>query len=67
MKYFALLRWGTWGLKRELKLVAVMTLSASFAFVMFHSFRRGKAPARTSDEFLYELAEIKNTSIECCV
>jgi hypothetical protein len=55
---------GLGGLKRDLTFVTVMTLRASFASVMFHSFRKGKFPGRTSDDFLCELAEIMNTSTE---
>jgi hypothetical protein len=55
---------GLGGLSGDLSRVTVMTLRASFASIMFRSFRRGKFPGRSSEEFLSELAEVMNTSTE---
>jgi hypothetical protein len=41
-----------------------MTVRASFATVMFRSYRRGKFGDQTSEQFLSYLAEVMNTSVE---
>jgi hypothetical protein len=52
------------GLRGDLSLVTIMTLRASFASVMFRAFRHGKFSPKTTEEFLDELAEVMNTSLE---
>jgi hypothetical protein len=47
-----------------LSLVTVMTVRASFASMMFRSFRKGAYPGQIFDEFLCELAEVMNISTE---
>jgi hypothetical protein len=51
-------------LSHDLSGVTVMTVRASFATVMFRSFRRGKFPDQTCEQFLGSLAEVMNTSTE---
>jgi hypothetical protein len=51
-------------LRDDLSRVTVMTVRASFATVMFRSFRRGKFPDQTSEQFLDSLAGVMNTSME---
>jgi hypothetical protein len=55
---------GLGGLAGDLSRVTVMTVRASYASVMFQSYRRGKFPGLTAEQFLGELAETMNTSIE---
>jgi hypothetical protein len=52
------------GLRGDLSLVTVMTVRASFASVMFRAFRQGKFAPKTTEEFLDDLAEVMNTSLE---
>jgi hypothetical protein len=55
---------GIGGLRGDLSRVTVMTLRASYASVMFTSFRRGKFPGVTAEQFLADLSETMNTSTE---
>jgi hypothetical protein len=55
---------GLGGLSGDLSRVTVMTVRASFASMMFRSFRKGAFPGQSFDEFLCELAEVMNTSTE---
>ena len=51
-------------LSRDLSRVTVMTLRASYASMMFRSFKKGAFPGQTFEEFLCDLAEVMNTSTE---
>jgi hypothetical protein len=51
-------------LRGDLSHVTVMTVRASFASVMFRAFWRGKFAPKTTEEFLDDLAEVMNTSLE---
>jgi hypothetical protein len=55
---------GLGGLSKDLSRVTVMTVRASYASVMFRSFKKGAFPGQSFDEFLCELAEVMNTSTE---
>jgi hypothetical protein len=55
---------GMGGLSGDLSRVTVMTVRASFASMMFRSFRQGSFPGQSCEEFLGELAETMNTSTE---
>jgi hypothetical protein len=55
---------GLQGLSGDLSRVTVMTVRASFASMMFRSFRKGEFTGRSFEEFLSELAETMNTSVE---
>jgi hypothetical protein len=55
---------GLGGLSGDLSRATVMTVRASFASMMFRSFRKGAFPGQSFDEFLCELAEVMNTSTE---
>jgi hypothetical protein len=55
---------GLQGLSGDLSRVTVMTVRASFASMMFRSFRNGEFSGRCFEEFLSELAETMNTSVE---
>lgn len=51
-------------LSRDLSRVTVMTLRASYASMMFRSFKKGAFPGQSFEEFLCDLAEVMNTSTE---
>jgi hypothetical protein len=62
--YLRLYIGNTRGLSSDISRVTVMTVRASYASVMFRSFRLGKIQGRTLEEFLSELSETMNTSPE---
>jgi hypothetical protein len=55
---------GLGGFAGDLSRVTLMTVRASYASVMFQSYRRGKFLGLTAEQFLGDLAETLNTSIE---
>jgi hypothetical protein len=55
---------GLGGLSGDLSQVTVMTVRASFASIVFRSFRKGAFHGQSFDEVLSELAEVMNTSTE---